>query len=188
MIVNPDKFKAILINRFGRSNEDITLTLNENTKIKTENSVILLGIELDNNLEFKNHIEDLIRKAAGQLNYLCRQKQYLNKDSKKILVESFIFANFNYCPLVWHFCSQELMNKQENIQKRALRFIYDDYESTYEHLLVLANKPTLEVRKLRLLTIEIFKTLNNLNPDYMKDVFTLNTRESSKDNLLIVKA
>ena len=143
---------------------------------------------MDNNLQFKDHIDELTQRAAGQLNYLCRQKRYLNQESKKILVESFVLANFNYCPLVWHFCSCDLMNKQENLQKRALRFIYDDYDSSYEHLLAQSNKPTLEVRKLRLLSTEIFKTLNDINPVYMKEIFTLNARESSRGNLLQVKA
>ena len=94
-------------------------------------------------------------------------------------------ANFNYCPLVWIFCNNQTKMKQEAIQKRALRFLYDDYESDYDHLLTKANKPTLEIRKLRTLSIEIFKTLNDLNPKYMKDIFTLNTRRSHIENKLM---
>jgi hypothetical protein len=74
------------------------------------------------------------------------------------------------------------------IQKRALHFMYDDYSSSYEELLLKADKPIIEVRKLRIMSVEIFKTLNNLNPIYMKEIFTLNTRESSKSNTLKVKA
>ena len=156
MIVNPDKFQAIIINRHQKVEENYSLNFND-IKIKTSNSVELLGIEIDNNLNFNSHIHKLTKRAAGQLNYLCRNKKYLNQEAKKILIESFILANFNYCPLVWYFCSSESLNKQEKIQKRSLRFLFDDYESDYEHLLVLANKPSLQVRKLRLLAIEIFK-------------------------------
>jgi len=77
--------------------------------------------------------------------------------------------------------------KQENIQKIALRFLYYDYESNYEQLLVKANKPTIEIRKLKFLTIEIFKTINNLNPSFMKEIFTLNTRGDFTRNKLVVK-
>tara|TARA_B100000470_G_C19668532_1_gene336519 strand:- start:325 stop:744 length:420 start_codon:yes stop_codon:yes gene_type:complete len=97
-------------------------------------------------------------------------------------------SNFNYCPLVWLFCNSRSTLKQEAIQKRALRFLYDDYESDYEHLLTLANKPTIEVRTLRFLAIEVFKTINNLNPSFMKEIFTLNTRRDASRNLLMVKA
>ena len=42
-------------------------------------------------------------------------------------------------------------------------------------------------KRLRLLAIEIFKTLNNLNPPYMKDIFRLNTRrtETGNDRLVV---
>ena len=31
---------------------------------------------------------------------------------------------------------------------------------------------TMEIKRLSALAIEIFKTVNNLNPDYIKDIFT----------------
>jgi hypothetical protein len=38
-------------------------------------------------------------------------------------------------------------NKIEKIQERALRFIYNDYNSTYENLLIVSKLPTLKVEK-----------------------------------------
>jgi hypothetical protein len=73
------------------------------------------------------------------------------------------------------------------IKKRALRFIFDDYVSDYEHLLLKANKPTIEIKKLRNLAIEIFKTINDLNPPFMKEIFTLNTNRDDSRNMLQVK-
>ena len=172
----------------ARAHYDNTIyTLNfDNKQIKTSSEVILLGIEIDNNLSFNKHIHNLIQRAAGQLNYLCRNNRYLNYNAKKIIIESFILSNFNYCPLVWHFCSKDSLKKQELIQKRALRLLLDDYESDYEHLLEKANKSTLEVRKLRSLALEIFKTLNDLNPTFMKEIFQLNTIRDAKSNKLVV--
>ena len=45
-------------------------------------------------------------------------------------------SNFNYCPLTWHFCGEKNTKKIEKIQERALRFIYRDYDSSYESLLL----------------------------------------------------
>ena len=45
-------------------------------------------------------------------------------------------ANFNYCPLVWMFPSVSSLKKIENLQKRALRFIDNNYEISYEELLL----------------------------------------------------
>ena len=35
------------------------------------------------------------------------------------------------------------------------------------------------------LSIEIFKTLNDLNPQFMKEIFTLNTRRVSENRLVV---
>ena len=47
------------------------------------------------------------------------------------MVNNLIYAKYNYCPLVWCFCSQKLMNKIEKIQYRALHFINNHYDYDY---------------------------------------------------------
>ena len=133
MIVNPDKLQAIILHPKKNQIIQYTLNIGEHT-ITSLNSVSLLGIEIDNQLTFFKHIETLMRKAAGQLNYLYSKRKFQNIKAKKVLIESFIMSNFNYCPLEWMFCNANLKRKQENIQKRALRFLFDDYESTYKQL------------------------------------------------------
>ena len=77
MIVNPDKFQVIIFHKQGKTNEDnYTLSLGQ-YQIPSKNSVSLLGIEIDDKLSFKNYICSLIRKAAGQLNYLISKKNLL---------------------------------------------------------------------------------------------------------------
>ena len=88
----------------------------------------------------------------------------LGLEVRKILINSFIYANFNYCSLVWHFSSRKSINRIENIQKRALRFLLNDYSSDYETLSKKTNKCTMEVRRLRLLASEIFKAFNENCP------------------------
>ena len=52
----------------------------------------------------------------------------------------------------------------ERIQRRAFRFVdMGDVD--------IANSGSMEVKRLRTLAIEIFKTLNNLNPIYMQEIF-----------------
>ena len=59
------------------------------------------------------------------------------------------------------------------MQKRALRFLYDNYDSSYESILKLAGRSIMNVTRLRSLCIEKFKTLNSLNPTFMNDIFKL---------------
>ena len=134
MIVNPEKFQAIIIDKKGQNNNPTEININ-GKKINSECSVFSLGLEIDSKLNFYKHISKLCNKSAGQLNALNRLIRYLGFEEKKILINSFIYDSFNYCPLVWHFCSKNSLNKIENIQKRALRFLFNDYESDYKILL-----------------------------------------------------
>ena len=100
MIANPEKFHALLIKK------DQTNTSEENFNIqgktfKSEETVNSLGIHLDYKLNFGQHISELCRKATTQLNVLKRLKRFIGSDERKILVQSFVYSNFDYCPLVW---------------------------------------------------------------------------------------
>ena len=71
------------------------------------------------------------------------------------------------------FSSAKSLNKVESLQKRALRFLYDNYDSSVESILKLAGKSTMNVNRLRGFCIEISKTLNNINPAFINEIFEL---------------
>ena len=71
------------------------------------------------------------------------------------------------------FSNAKSLNKIESFQKRALCFLYDNCDSLYESILKLAGKSTMNVTRLRSLCIEIFKTLNNINPAFINEIFEL---------------
>ena len=50
--------------------------------------------------------------------------------------------------------------------------VVNDYESDYATLLKKNNTTTMVIQRLRTLAIEIFKTINNINLSFMKDIFT----------------
>ena len=93
------------------------------------------GVDIDNRLSFHGHINNLCKKAANKIDAVKSLSSFTGMTVKTILMKSFILSNINCCPLVWDFCSKRDTNKMENIQKRALRMVLDDYESDYETLL-----------------------------------------------------
>ena len=74
MIVNPKKFQAIIINRKNRSNHNCCLTIH-NAEIKSKKSVTLLGIEIDNKLNFEKHVSAICKKANNQLKAISRKRK-----------------------------------------------------------------------------------------------------------------
>ena len=141
--------------------------------IKTSSSVKLLGVHIDDKLNFNLHITKICRSAANQLHALIRLRMFLNFKEKKTLINSYFYSNFNYCPLVWMFSSTKSLNKVESLQKRALGFLYEDYVLSNEELLQRAGKETMKVNRLRSFCIEIYKLINTINPTYMNEIFKL---------------
>ena len=107
-----------------------------------------------------------------QLNAVCRLAKIMENKEKTVMINSFVYPSFKYCSLVWHFCSYEPSQKTEEIRKRCLRLVLDDYESDYENLIKKNGITTMEIKRLRTLATEIFKTINNIDPSYMKNIFT----------------
>ena len=77
-------------------------------EIKVASQVKLFPVEIDNKLNFEQHI-NTCKSTANQLNALSRLKSFLGFQERKVLVNSFVLSNFNYCTLVWMFaCSTSL--------------------------------------------------------------------------------
>ena len=93
MNVNPGKFQAMEIIRFGKMENKHEMYI-ENKKIASEHSVKLLGIEIDNQLNFDNHVSTLCKKAGSHLNAIGRLRKYIGFPEKKGSDRSFCILKF----------------------------------------------------------------------------------------------
>ena len=53
----------------------------------------------------------------------------------------------------------------------SLRLLYDDPASSYQELLTRSGHSNLHVRRLRMIAMEVYKSLNNINPEFMWELF-----------------
>ena len=83
MIVNADRFKAMILNK------------------KESEAKYKLAIDNNNIGSFDQHISNLCSKALIQLNALGGLPENIGIPENIAIVNSFIYANVNYCPLVW---------------------------------------------------------------------------------------
>ena len=77
MISNPEKFHSIILTKDRSSNSGLEVKIS-NKIIKTETSVKLLGITIDNSLNFNSHISSLCKKSSAQLNAIFRLNSFLS--------------------------------------------------------------------------------------------------------------
>ena len=76
MIANPDKFHSIILSQNRIDTSDLKVKVG-NKVIKSEPNVKLLGVKIDNELNFNSHVSDLCKNASAQLNALFRFKNIL---------------------------------------------------------------------------------------------------------------
>ena len=64
---------------------------------------------------------------------------------------------------------------EQNIQKWnacfELKFVYNDFNTSYTELLARANLPTLQLHRKREILVEVFKSVNKMSPSFMWDLF-----------------
>ena len=84
MTVNPDKFQAMILQNSRNSNNYEPLKLKiGSAKIETKNRVRLLGITIDNKLNFEEHISGLCKKVSMQIKVIY--KDLWVKKKKRLL-------------------------------------------------------------------------------------------------------
>ena len=165
--LNPDKCKLLITNHI----DDITINVN-NTTIKAEKSVKLLGVTIDNELKFNEHISNMCKKANLKLHALARISHLMDKEKLRLLMKAFIESQFQYCPLIWMFHSRSLNNKINRLHERALRLVYKDYNANFEELLEIDNSFSIHHRNLQKLAVEMYKIKNNISPSFMNSLFS----------------
>ena len=84
-----------------------------------------LGLHIDNNLRFDEHINRVSSKIARSLGVMNRIKELVPVSISKILYFSLIYPYFNYCIEIWGSTLQYHINKLVLLQKRAVRIVKD---------------------------------------------------------------
>ena len=131
----------------------------------------LLGINIDNKLNFSEHVKIVTVKGGRQVDVLMRLRNLIPEKAKLQLYKTAILPHLAYCSVVWHFIRASDTRKLERIQERALRSIYRDKNSTNNELLSTARLPTLYNQRLQDMAILVYKVKNNLCPHYITDRF-----------------
>ena len=137
-------------------------------------TVKLLGITIDNELKFDEHLTNICIKANRKLTVLTRMRKYLDFNKVRLLFKSFFESQFKYCPLTWMFYSRKTNNRINKLHERALRLVYSDYESTFEDLLTKDGSFTVHHYNIQTLAIELYKVYNNISQTIFGELFTRN--------------
>ena len=166
MVANPEKFQLM--------NNDQKLCLKIDDQMVNQcQQVKLLGVTIDSKLNFDEHILELCCKVNKNVSAFSRIRNYLDNKQADTSCKTTVLANFNYCPLILMFSPKAANNEINRTVKRALRVPYKNNNLLFNKCLMKEAGITINVKNLQKLMLEVFKTLNYLNPSYLWDLFSV---------------
>ena len=148
-------------------NDKASTNIDDNI-ILSENKNELLGINLDSNFSFEDHINNFSEKASRKLNALARGAPYMCLEKRKTVTKAFVISQFGYCPLVWMSHSRSRNNKVKSLHERALRIIYRDRSSSFQDLLKKDDSVTIHHGNIQTLATEMLKVKKDIAMEIMK--------------------
>ena len=85
--VNPDKFQSIVLSRQNVDTFDVSV---DGHTISRDNTLKILGVILDDKLNFKAHIHNTCQTASYQINALKRISKFMNEHCRLSVYKSFM--------------------------------------------------------------------------------------------------
>ena len=149
-----------------------------NMTIMSEEKVKLLGIHIDNRLNFDYHISQLCKKAGKKLHVLTRVFKYLDISQRKLIANAFKTSQLSYCSLIWMFHSQAMEHRINRIHERTRRIIYpNQHQLTFKEL----------QRNLQALATEICQAKTKISPEVVNSLFEFTNKNYNLRNTSILK-
>lgn len=130
-----------------------------------------MGIWIDRELKFSEHINYICKKISKKLGVLNRCGQYLTEQSKKTVFNTIILPHFHFASTVLYLANDNEIKRLQILQNRGMRIIlkcdkYTRISLMLERLNWLDIGSLLEVNAL----IFIHKIKLNLAPKYLNNL------------------
>ena len=131
----------------------------------------MLVVNIDSKLNFDCQVNRLCNKGNKKLRALAGVTPYMTLEKKKIVMNSYFNAQFNYCPLIWILHRSNNNNKIKHLHEQSLRLICSDKKSSDENLLEKDKVVSIHHKNVEVLATEMFQVKHKLCPEIAGDIF-----------------
>ena len=175
---------------FGNKNVQHNYTMKthnseERVTLATTSSEKDLGVEVDNELKFSQHIEKQVGKANRILGQIRRSFQYLDANTMKLLFTSLVRPHLEYANAIWSPRLKKDNNLIEGVLRRATKLIPGMKDLDYSERLKKINIPSMKYRRERGDMIEVYKFVHG---EYdMPPPFTLENDKRTRGHTFKIK-
>ena len=159
---HPDKCTVLKVGR-SSSVSQYHMTKGAEPVVLTETKVERdLGVVVDSQLSFKDHISQVISKSNKFLGIIRRSFVNLDKDTVKLLFVGLIRPILEYGQAVWSPYRLGEQRRIESVQRRATRMVPAIKHLSYSERLQHLSLPSLHHRRMRGDMIDVYKYLHGL--------------------------
>jgi hypothetical protein len=102
------------------------------TYLESVDSIKSLGLTIDSELTWNEHLNQLSKKCNSTLYSLYPIQKMLNRANRNICIQSYIFSQIRYMSIIWGLASNKLIKPIDTIIHRCARFVLDlhKYDNT----------------------------------------------------------
>ena len=150
---------------------ELCVTVN-GASVKQVKSSKTLGITLDENLTWRNHVDAITKKISSGIGALKRVRGLIDQETANKAYQGFIEPYFSYCATVWDGLGDTLSDRLQKLQNRAARVITrSSYDISSNLPLDQLKSNNLSVNRQNQKAILMFKTLSGQTPQYLHEMF-----------------
>ena len=120
-----------------------------------------LGVHVDPNLNFKNHVKTIVKKASYSSYKILKNFTFREANILIPIFKSMVRPILEYGNVVWSNGLKKHMTKIENVQRKFTKHVKGIHNLSYENRLKKLKLPSLEYRQARGDMIEVFKIIRN---------------------------
>ena len=126
---HPDKCKVLSAGKRTTPSYNYKLC---DTSLKTTDKEKDIGVTIDNQLNFEDHMNEKINKASRIMGLIRRTFSYLDNHTFLLLYKTLVRPHIEYANSVWNPYKTKHITALENVQMRATKLIPGFKDLSYE--------------------------------------------------------
>lgn len=181
MVLNTEKTKVLLITtphkRAKLQQDSLSITFKD-MPLTNSNGEKLLGVHINHNLKWDDHINKIKKKISTNLWLLSRIKSFIPLNARILFYKAYIQPHFDFCNVIWGGTSTRNLQKLLTLQKRACKLIFSYAYISFAHSLQEMNCTSIHDRILLHKAKFMYKVSRESVPSYITDMFVKDCRTS----------
>ena len=183
---NVAKTHAMLITT--RQKRNVLKSINQNLELNIRDNELdvvqktkYLGVQIDFSLDWKEQIKAVSAKVSRAIGFLKHAKKFLPRVTLENLYTGIVEPHFRYCCSVWGCCGSSEIKQLQKLQNRAARIVTNSsFDSSSRPLIERLGWKIIEQLISNESKTMVFKSLNDLAPQYLSSLFKRNSQCSTR--------